>query len=138
MDDIRKNHYPSPGPRSRPGCRPARSRGSCGGWRGALLLLLRPPPVRLRHLLLLGQGQAARRYVLADRGARADGGARAHGDGGDQLHVGADVHIVLDHGAMLVRAVVVAGDGTGADVDVAPDGGVAHVGEVVRLAASPE
>jgi len=37
-----------------------------------------------------------------------------------------------------VRAVVVAGDGAGADVDLLADGGIAEIGEVVGLGAAPE
>ena len=45
------------------------------------------------------------------------------------------MHVVLDDGAVLVGAVVIAGDGAGADVDVAPHRGVADIGEVVGLGA---
>ena len=44
-------------------------------------------------------------------------------------------HVVLDHRAVLVRAVVVAGDRAGADVDAARRRRVADVGEVVGLAS---
>src|SRR6185436_18686866 len=59
----------------------------------------------------------------------------AHRDGCDQLGVGTDEDIVLDYRAVLVGAVVVAGDGAGADVDVAPDRGIPDVGQVVRFGA---
>src|SRR5687767_12021554 len=48
------------------------------------------------------------------------------------------MHLVLDHGAVLVGAVVVAGDGAGADVDVASHRGIADVGEVVGLGAGAD
>ncbi len=39
---------------------------------------------------------------------------------------------------MLVRAVIVAGDGTGADVHALADGGVADIGQMRHLAAAPD
>ena len=78
----------------------------------------------------------ARRCQIVAAGA--DGRARADRHRRDQLGVGSDVHVVLDDGAVLVRAVVVAGDGAGADVDVAADARVADVGQVVGLAARPD
>src|SRR6185369_17410098 len=67
--------------------------------------------------------------------AGAYGRAATDSDRGHQLRIGPDVDVVLDHRPMLVRAVVVAGDRARTDVDVAPDRRVAHVGQVVRLAA---
>src|SRR5207244_12379637 len=104
---------------------------------GRALLLARAGPARLGDLALLGDGELARRHVARDGRARADGRALSDGDRRHQLHVGADLHIVLDHGAVLVGAVVVAGDGAGADVDVASYRCVADVREVVRLAGAP-
>ena len=49
------------------------------------------------------------------------------------MRVGADECVILDHGAELVGTVVVAGDGTGTDIDAAADRGVADVGEMVGL-----
>src|SRR5207237_10568942 len=68
-------------------------------------------------------------------GAFSHRGAAAHGHGCDQPRVGTDEHVVLDHRAMFVRAVVVACDGTGADIDVAAHRCVAEIGEVIGLAA---
>src|SRR3546814_18614699 len=48
--------------------------------------------------------------------------------------VRADEVVVLEDGAMLVGAVVVAGDGASAHVYARADVGVAHVGQVVGLA----
>ncbi len=58
---------------------------------------------------------------------------RAHGHRGHQLAVAADKGVVFDHSAELVRAIVVAGNGTGADVDAGTDGSIAHIGQVVSL-----
>ena len=122
MDDIREpRSNPRPPVKSRPGCRAgAAPRESCAGWRGALLLLPRPLPVRASSPASSRSASgrpAARPCVMVAPGA--DGRARADRHRRDQLHVGADVHVVLDHGAVLVGAVVVAGDGAGADVHVA-------------------
>src|SRR6185369_4876450 len=57
--------------------------------------------------------------------------ARMHGNRRHQLDVRPDEDVVLDHGAMLVYAVVVAGNGAGANIHVAADARVAHVGEMV-------
>ena len=51
------------------------------------------------------------------------------------MRIGADEDVVLDHRAVLAGAVVVAGDGAGAYVDVPADGGVADVSKMVRLGA---
>ena len=53
-------------------------------------------------------------------GVRADEGARA------------------DLGPVLVEAVVIAGDGAGADIGLGPDRGIAEIGEVVDLGAGAE
>ena len=55
--------------------------------------------------------------------------------GATSWRVGADESVVFDHRAILVGAVVVAGDRAGADVDVAADRGVAKIGQVVGLRA---
>ena len=57
------------------------------------------------------------------------------GDRCDKLRVGTDEDAVLDHGAMLVRAIVVAGNRAGTDIDVAADGRVADVRKMINLAA---
>jgi hypothetical protein len=86
-------------------------------------------------LLHARDGELVGRRVLGQRGAGAERGAAADGDRRHQLRIGADEDVVLDHRAVLVGAVVVAGDGAGADVDVPADGGIADIGEVVGLGA---
>ena len=56
--------------------------------------------------------------------------------GATSIDARADERAVADHGARLVHAVVVAGDGAGADVDLLADRRVAEVGEVVGLRAA--
>src|SRR5690606_26283829 len=56
-------------------------------------------------------------------------------DGRDQARVRADERVVADDGAMLVRAVVVACDRAGADIDAFADGGIADVAQMIDLAA---
>src|SRR5207248_5988150 len=55
-----------------------------------------------------------------------------------QRRVRADERAVLDPGLVLEEAVVVAGDGAGADVDLAPDHGIADIGQMIGLAALAE
>src|SRR4249919_2246566 len=100
--------------------------------------------VRLQFLLgafpagngdLLGarEGELARRRFLGDRAARADGRTTANDDRGHQHGVGTDEDVVLDHGAVLRAAVVVAGDRTGADIDIAANRRVTEIGKVIGL-----
>ena len=86
--------------------------------------------LRARHRQLAG------RRVLADRRAAADRRAVADRHRRDQHAVAADVHVVADHGAVLVGAVVVGGDAAGAVVDALADRRVAEVGQVVGLGAA--
>src|SRR5690606_6704634 len=116
---------PAPRRRRRP-----RSRGS--------RLLLRAPPAVHGALLAAGQGELAFGRVAGDHRTGADGGARADRHRREQRAVGADEGAVADGGGGLVHAVVVAGDGAGADVDLRADARVAQVGEVVGLAARAE
>src|SRR5450755_1707486 len=92
-------------------------------------------PARNGELLVLRNGEPARGNLMADGRARADGRPFAHRDRRDELCIRSDMHVVLDDGAVLVRAVVVTGDGAGADVDVAAYARVADVGQVIGFAA---
>src|SRR6185369_1075379 len=78
-----------------------------------------------RDLLGARQRELVGRRVLGERGARAQRCAAPHAHRRHQLRVRTDEHVVLDDGAVLVDAVVVAGDGTRPDVDVLADAGVA-------------
>ena len=72
-------------------------------------------------LLCLGiHHQTAGTRVFPHRGAGAYRSAFRDGHGRDELHVRAYVHAVLDHRAVLVGAVVIAGNGARADVDLRP------------------
>src|SRR3954447_17531340 len=110
----------------------------------APLLLRRLPRRLLCHpaldvpLLAGADRERARWNVLAHRRAGAHVGILADRHRRDELRVRADESAVLDGRPMLVRAVVVAGDGAGADVAALADHRVAQVGEVIRLAALPE
>src|SRR5688500_14944499 len=72
-------------------------------------------------------GEGARRDVFRDHGAGADVSALADRQWGYEARVGPHEGAVTDGGVVLVDAVVVAGDGAGADVDAVADGGVADV-----------
>src|SRR5690606_32068721 len=60
--------------------------------------------------------QGGGRHLAGDHRTGGGGGTVADGDWRHQRVVGADEGIHADDGAVLVGAVVVAGDGTGADV----------------------
>ena len=81
------------------------------------------------------QRQGIGRDVLGDDAARADIGALADLDRRHQRGVGADKGAGADLGAMLVEAVIVAGDGAGADISARADAGIADISEVVNLGA---
>src|ERR1019366_1122074 len=71
-------------------------------------------------------------------GGRSDVSAIADADGCDQNGVTADEGVGADDGAVLVHAIVVAGDGAGADVGALADLGIAQVGEVIGLGAASQ
>src|SRR5204862_7759353 len=92
------------------------------------LLFLRLPR-RDGNLARARHGQLTRGRVFVDGRARADIGAARDAHRRHQRRIGADEAVVLDHGAVLRRAVVVAGDGAGADVDALAELGVADIGK---------
>src|SRR5690606_2324084 len=65
----------------------------------------------------------------AHRGIGADGDRR------HQRRVGADKGAIADESPEFVDAIVVAGDGAGADIDSTANTGIADVAEVIDLAA---
>src|SRR5947208_10738123 len=95
-------------------------------------------PGRDRHLPGARHGELSRRRVLADGRAGADIGAARDAHRRHQRRVRADEAVVLDHRAVLRRAVVVASDGSSTHVHAATDLGVADVREVVGLGAGAE
>src|SRR5262245_13760029 len=90
-----------------------------------LHFLHRPLPALDGGLPRARHGQLSGRRILCDGAAGADRGPFAHGDWRYELRIRADERIVLNDGLVLVGAVVIAGDGASADVDVAADGRVA-------------
>src|SRR2546423_15624190 len=86
-----------------------------------LALLLRRLPGRHGNLARARDRELAGGRVLVDGGAGADVRAARDAHRRDQRGVGADEAVVLDDGAVLRRAVVVAGDGARADVHPAAD-----------------
>ena len=81
-------------------------------------------------------------FVLAhfagDRGTGADGRSLAHRHRRHQLGVRADKDVILDDGLVLVGAIVVAGDGTGANIHIGTNLAVAQIAQMTRLGAKPE
>ncbi len=82
-----------------------------------------------------GERQRIGGDVLGDDAAGTDIGALADLDRRHQRGVGADKGACPDLGPMLVEAVIVAGDGAGADVSARADARVADISEMVNLGA---
>ncbi len=85
-----------------------------------------------------GERELAVGRILGNGGARTDGGARADAHRCHQHAARPDEGAVADDGRPLVHAVIIAGDGAGADVHRGPHVGVAHVAQVVHLAADSD
>ena len=86
-------------------------------------------------LTATANGESVSGDVFGDAGAGTDVGSVAEADGSDKRGVTADEDAVADAGAVLGCAVVVAGDGAGADVGGFADLGITDVGEMVGLRA---
>ena len=95
-------------------------------------------PAFYGHLFGARHDQFAGFAVFGNHAARAGGGLVAHGDGRYQRGVRADAHFVADNGAVLVHAVIIAGNRACADIGVRADGRITDIGQVVRLAAVPD
>src|SRR5215510_8872421 len=76
--------------------------------------------------------------VLGERGPGGERRAAPYAHRRDQLGIRTDEDIVLDDRPVLVRAVIIARDRAGADVDPAADRRIADVGQVVRLRAGAD
>ena len=110
--------------------------------RAAASTLLVPGPERLRPagFRLLATARHRKRVRLdrfGDDRARADIGAVADRDRGDEGRVRADEGAGADVGLVLGEAVVIAGDGSRADVGVRPDSRIADIGQMIDLGAFP-
>src|SRR4029077_9158967 len=101
-------------------------------------LLLALDPAFDIALLAGAHRQGSWRHVFANRRARADVRPLANRDRGDELGVATDERAVLDGGGVLVRAVVVARDRAGTDVDPRSDDGVPEIREVHGLRSGAE
>src|SRR4051812_32495768 len=73
-------------------------------------------PLRFDGRTATGQRERIRGHVLVNRASSGDERAVAHGDRRNQRRVRADEGVLADHGPVLADAVVVAGDGSRADV----------------------
>src|SRR3954468_20788137 len=99
---------------------------------GRLRRALPPRNGRLAHAR---DGQLAGGSVLGQGRAGAERRTAPDAHRRDELRVGADEDVVLDDRPVLVRAVVVAGNGVGADVHVLSHLAVTDVGQVIGLRA---
>lgn len=76
--------------------------------------------------------------ITCDGGAGGDSDAVAYRNRGHQLGIRADKDIVANNRFVFVRAIVVAGDGARADIDVITDLRIAQIGQMTRLGAFAE
>jgi len=88
-----------------------------------------PRPTFFYDLPSAANRQSIFRHVFCDATRCADVRTFAHAHGGDQGAVAADEYSVVDDGGVLIHTVVVAGDGSGSDVDPGSDFSVAQIGD---------
>ena len=74
--------------------------------------------------------------IACDRRSCPDGRSRTHGDRCDEGGVGPDEYVVSNYSLVLVGAVVIAGDGTRADVDALANITISNIAEMIDLGAS--
>ncbi len=84
------------------------------------------------------QGQGIWWDIFSDRSGGGDIGAPPDAQGGDEDAVATDEDAVLDDGLVFAHTVVIASDGSGADVDLFADFAVSEIGEVVGFGALAE
>src|SRR5260370_16763906 len=72
-------------------------------------------------------------HVLGDHRARTDIGAVADLHRRHQRRIGADEGALADDGPVLAETVIVAGDGAGAEIGIAPDIAIANIGKIIDL-----
>ena len=82
-----------------------------------------------------GQGEFFGRSIAADDRASANSGTRPHPHRGHQGRIGSDEGAIANLGQVFIDAVIIAGDGPRADVDVTANAGIADVGEMADLGA---
>ena len=85
------------------------------------------------NLFATRKGEYPGGCVLGDGTAGADRAALADRNRCHQLRIRTDEYTILDDGSVFVRTVVVAGNGSCADVYIAPDTAVADIRQVVGL-----
>src|ERR1700712_4531756 len=76
--------------------------------------------------------------ILPPRRPRPDRRATRHAHGRDELRVRANEHIVFDHRAEFVRAIVITGDRARANIHARADIRIADITQMIRLRAAPE
>src|SRR3954454_24513392 len=91
----------------------------------------------LDHLAGTAERESICWNIVGDDRAGANIRAIPHRDRRDERRVDADEGPLPDRGAVLAEAVVIAGNGAGADIRPGPNRRIADIGEVVRLGASP-
>ena len=96
-----------------------RGRDFRGLGRGGHFAAARGGPAGLIHLAAASQRQGIGGNIFGDDRTGADVGAIADANRRDQGAIAADEDAAADRGRVLVHAVVIAGDGAGADVGAA-------------------
>ena len=105
---------------------------------GTLLTILQSSPSELGVTLydaLIGafDGKCAVRDILGDGAARASDGVGPNVNGRDHHGIRADEGAVANGGCVLIFTIIVARDGTSADIYASAHGCVANVGEMRHL-----
>src|ERR1022692_4203637 len=90
-------------------------------------------PAFFDDLLAAPQRQCIGRNILRDARSRPNVGALSDANRRNQGGIASNERAVFNHGAVLVHAIVIAGDGARPDVDAFANLGVAKIGEVVGL-----
>src|SRR5690348_14106887 len=100
---------------------------------GCFSLLFGPP--FFHNLAGAAQGQGIGRDIFGDGGGGGHVRTLSNTNRRNQNAVAAYEHAIFDNGLVLVHAVVVAGDGSGADIYFLTDFRVSKIGQMVGLGA---
>src|SRR4029077_4482959 len=94
-------------------------------------LLLRP--AFPRPFLAFIENQRAGGNVMTNRRCSGDVNVIAQRDRRNQRGIASDLHSIANFGSVLLKPVVIAGNGPGADIAVPPDRHVSEIGKMVGL-----
>src|SRR5262249_9018044 len=92
-------------------------------------------PAVFHRLLAAGDRETILGHVAGDDAARRDIGTIAHRHRCYERGIRSDKDVGPNLGVMLLKAVIVAGDGAGADIAARPHARIADIGEMIDLGA---